>query len=70
MASPQRSNLVLVLELGFGLGVATTFFFNITPNLLEQKVSWLNQQCFKGSYFISILIAISALLTYPISLWV
>lgn len=63
----ETSNYGLVFFLGVGLGVATTFFFNITPDLAEQSLDFVTAEGFKGNHFASILIAVAALVSYPIS---
>lgn len=60
---PEKSNYPLVFVLGIGLGIATTFFFNIAPDLAQKSINI----GIKGNYFISLLIAVAALVSYPIS---
>lgn len=65
----QRSNFFLVFILGTVLGVATTFFFDIFPDWSEQQLRFVGPSGdIKGGYFISILIAFAAIITYPLSL--
>lgn len=65
----ERSNFFLVFVLGTVLGVATTFFFDIFPDWSEQQLRFVGPSGdIKGGYFISILIAFAALITYPLGL--
>lgn len=68
--SNNKSRFEIVLLLGLFMGLATMCFFELFPELAEKKLAFLKANQFKGSYFTSILIAFSALLCYPLSLWV
>ncbi|HAI74856.1 MAG TPA: hypothetical protein DCM08_01300 [Microscillaceae bacterium] len=61
------SKLWLVFLLGLGLGAATAFFFNVAPALADAKLPFLAANKIKGNFFVSLLIAGSALLTFPMS---
>jgi MFS family permease len=63
----QNSNLWAVFLMGTGLGMATTFFFTLFPDWASSRLSFLSDDGFKGSYFISILIAFSAFIALPMS---
>ncbi|WP_299457582.1 hypothetical protein [uncultured Microscilla sp.] len=68
--TPQASSRFgVVLLLGLFMGFATMYFFELFPNLTAAKLPFLKSTGFKSSYFTSILIAFSALLCYPLSLW-
>lgn len=64
-----KSRFGVVLILGLFLGLATMFFFELFPQMAEKRLSFLKANNFKGAYFTSILIAASAILSYPLSLW-
>ena len=65
----QTSNFLLVFILGGVLGVATTFFFDIFPDWSEAQLRFVGPNAsIKGGYFISILIAFAALVSYPFGL--
>lgn len=68
-ASSSKSRFEVVLIVGLFLGLATMFFFELFPQMAEKRLSFLGGDGFKGSYFTSILIAVSAILSYPLSLW-
>lgn len=63
----EKSNFILVFALGLMVGLATSVFFEIFPQLTQAKLTFISEDGFKGSYFTSLLIAISALISYPIS---
>lgn len=65
----NQSRFEVVVVLGVFMGLATMYFFEFFPELTEKKLSFLKSNSFKGSYFTSILIAVSAILCYPLSLW-
>ncbi|OJJ15180.1 hypothetical protein BKI52_39640 [marine bacterium AO1-C] len=65
----KKSRFDVVIIVGLFLGLATMFFFELFPQMTEQKLSFLSADGFKGSYFTSALIAFSAVLSYPLSLW-
>ncbi len=64
------SRFEIVIALGVFMGLATMCFFELFPELAEKKLLFLKANGFKGTYFTSILIAVSAVLCYPLSLWV
>lgn len=64
-----KSRFGVVLILGLFLGLATMFFFELFPQMTEKRLPFLKANSFKGTYFTSILIAASAILSYPLSLW-
>lgn len=65
----ERSNFFLVFILGTALGIATTFFFDIFPDWSEQQLRFVGPSgSIKGGYFISILIAFAAVISYPLGL--
>jgi MFS family permease len=66
----ENSNFLLVVALGLLMGLVITLLFNIFPDYLEKKIHFLDKNSFKGSYFVSILAAISALISYPIGRWI
>jgi hypothetical protein len=63
----RNSNLWVVFLTGTGLGIATTFFFSVFPDWANNRMTFLVENGFKGSYFISLLIAISAFISLPMS---
>lgn len=65
----ENSRFGVVLVLGLFLGLATMFFFELFPQMTAKRLPFLKANNFKSSYFTSILIAISAILCYPLSLW-
>ena len=64
----KKSNFVLVFILGSALGIGTTFFFNIMPDIANSSLSFIGEEGLKSNYFTSILIAFAALISYPISM--
>lgn len=70
VSSAEQTNFGMVLIISFLFGLATTVFFNVLPDLLEPRLSFLNEKTFKGSFFVSILVAVSALVSWPMSYWV
>ena len=67
--SLKKSRFEVVITVGLFMGLATMFFFELFPQMTEKKLGFLSADGFKGSYFTSALIAFSALLSYPLSLW-
>ncbi len=65
-----HSNFVVVSVLGLGLGVANAVFFNLFPDIMELKISFLTSDGFRGTYFTSLLIVLAAVLSYPVGLWI
>lgn len=66
----EKSNYLLVLGVGVALGGVTALLFDIFPGVLEKKIDFLHDNHFKGNYFVSLLVAFSALISYPIGRWV
>lgn len=63
----EKSNFPLVFGLGVALGIVTTFFFNLLPDVAKCSLDFVGLNGIKGSFFASIIIAIAALLSYPMS---
>lgn len=64
-----RSNFLLIFLLGAVLGIATTFFFDVFPDWAEDGLRFVGPNAdIKGGYFISLLIAFAALISYPLGL--
>lgn len=68
--SNTNSNFQRVLVLGFAVGIATTLLLNIFPNIYDVSLAQMQNYELKGNFFVSILLVISALVSYPISRWV
>ncbi len=67
----QRSTFELVkaLGIGLGLGLCTTFFFDLVPYIAERNLELVANGSLKGNHFASALIGLSALVAYPIGKW-
>jgi len=65
--SPKSSNYLIVILLGLGAGIATSVFFKIFPSMATLQINTLLSYGLKQSTFVSILIAIAAILAIPIS---
>lgn len=64
-----RSSFVLIFFLGAVLGVATTFFFDVFPDWAEEGLRFVGPNAdIKGGYFISLLIAFAAVISYPMGI--
>ncbi len=70
VADRQRSNFGLVFILGIGLGLATTFLFNILPATFNTKLGMMMPESFTGSLAVSVVLALSALVSLPMSKYV
>ena len=66
----KRSDFKLVFILGLGMGIFTTIFFKILPDLAVQRISFVNNDSFRGTFFVSIMAGTAAVLSLPISFWV
>lgn len=66
----EKSNFGLVILTGLIMGIATTVFFNIFPDYLQSKISFLKADGFKGSYYVSLLAAFAALISIPVGRWI
>ncbi|MCU0443873.1 MAG: hypothetical protein MUE85_03075 [Microscillaceae bacterium] len=66
----KQSNYLLVFLMGLGFGISTMIFFKLFPNWAELQLSFLKDWQWKGSFFTSILIALAAILSFPVSSWV
>lgn len=65
----QTSNFPLVILLGILMGVGVMFFFELFPAWTELQLSFVGGDGISGNAFTSILIAVAAVLSYPLSLW-
>ncbi|MEO1655599.1 MAG: hypothetical protein AAFU64_18800, partial [Bacteroidota bacterium] len=63
----RPSQFFRIILIGLLTGIFSALFFNVFPDLLLNKLEWLKANNWKGSYFVSILIAISALFAWPMS---
>lgn len=64
----QKSNFPLVLTIGLVLGLATGILMNTFPDLLATKLSEYSNTALGGNHFVSIILGISALSAWPISI--
>ncbi len=71
---PQKksasSHYGLILLLGLTFGLCTSLFFNVFPGVLQERIPFLTADGFRGSYFVSALIALAAVVSWPISIWI
>jgi hypothetical protein len=65
--SVKTSNFLLVFMLGLGMGIFTAVFFKLFPAWAEMQLPFLQANNFKGSFFISILVGLGAVLSLPLS---
>jgi hypothetical protein len=68
--SATQSNFSLVFLAGLAFGLSTMVFFKLFPGWADNQLSFLKTWQLKGVYFASILIAFSAILSFPVSKWV
>lgn len=65
--APERSNFFLVFFQGIILGVGTAFFFNVFPDWAEGQLSFVGNSGIRGSYFVSLLALLAALVAWPMA---
>lgn len=67
-----KTAFLLILGLGMGFGFLTGFFFEIFPEWVEGQLPFIStgEGGFKGVYFVSMLLGIAAILSYPFGKWV
>jgi MFS family permease len=58
-----KSNLFLVSLIAVVIGLFTTYVFKLLPDVLESKIDFLTEEGFSGTYFVSILVAVSAFIS-------
>ena len=66
----SRSNIALVLIVALVLGLATAILMNKFPSLLASKLQIMNSEVLGGAHYVSIILAISALAAWPLSIWI
>jgi hypothetical protein len=66
----SKSNFGLVFLMGLGFGISTMLFFKLFPGWAETQLDFLKTWQWKGAFFTSLLIALAAILSFPLSRWV
>jgi len=63
----QKDAFLLIFGLGVGFGLVTGFFFEVFPEWVEGQLPFISTtgKGFKGAYFISLLLGLAAVLSYP-----
>jgi MFS family permease len=65
----KSSNFLLVILVGVIFGSITGIMMNIFPELLKSKITLFDSVMAGGSYYVSGILAVSALLALPLSRW-
>lgn len=60
-------NFVLILFIGSALGLITAVIMNLLPHVLSHKLSEFDNMSFGGKHFASLILAMAAILSLPLS---